>query len=463
LPEASALEHTVVRKALNILGILSFAYLVSFLLVANFKTPLIGEDFALSPPFADRYQSLGRQLAHIAGGVASHSIRWSARLGDQLSILFLTFDKTLFNIANCFVFLVFCVLVLSYATGKLPSLREHATYYSLSIVAALVLLLMPHLGELAFWLNGALVYIWGITILLAFGLPYRLWFAGDDVFRARTPLVWLFYVLAILAGATNENTIPSILLFIYGPWIWSLVRKEKASLPTWYFVGGVLLGIGYAYLLLSPSTEIRQEYYLQFTGATTNDPALYTGRLKDVARGFLEDSWGLLIAGALAVAVSRVAARPRGKNVPDSQLDLLLYFFAACLLSTVLLVAAPYYANKASLLAWFALLCLIVHGVLQLRATRLYALLTPLLIVAGCWVSVTMLHVYSFFYEEAEARHYALVSESQSGALVAEVSPFVTMDSRLLNTREDWLRVASKTAYPYYYGLKEIIYSDAQP
>ena len=152
-------EKTVFRACVFALLILLMA---GTMFLLNTHTPLQMDDYDYSFSW-----STGRPLSGVADVLASqaaHYRLWGGRsVVHTLAQLFLYTGKSVFNIANTAMYVLF-VLEL-YALAK-PKGRRFCWPVLLTIHAALFTL-VPFFGTVFLWLDGACNYLWGTVLALA--------------------------------------------------------------------------------------------------------------------------------------------------------------------------------------------------------------------------------------------------------------------------------------------------------
>ena len=138
----------LMNEFINIKKIIFFLIIICiFIVIAlNFIMPRIGEDFALSVPYSHDQVSLIEKSTEIFSKIVQHSKGWNARLGEQLAILFLSFNKTFFNILNIFITIIYCYLVLIYANGDFPKIDIKTSY--IFLITFTMFFLLPKSGDI---------------------------------------------------------------------------------------------------------------------------------------------------------------------------------------------------------------------------------------------------------------------------------------------------------------------------
>lgn len=142
--------------------------------------------------------------------------------------------KSLFNIMNTFVFLLFIILLLR--------VHNETRWRYLPIVLACILLLFPGFNNAFLWMSGACNYLWVAVLLLVF---CRL--MERDTFKKRYyPLLFLF---GVMCGWTNEAL---IIGFAAGLFCYYLVHRKELTPHRVILFCGLILGA--LFLTLAPGS-----------------------------------------------------------------------------------------------------------------------------------------------------------------------------------------------------------------
>ncbi len=242
------------RKKLNPGGsrlpLLFFAAVFLVLLVFNFMTPLVADDFSYKFSWAD--VSRIRGLGQIIPSMAVHRQITNGRvLVHGLVQLLLIPPKAVFNVLNALNGVLLGLLMLNYC-GE--DLRSRRALLPAVCGAFLIWIVTPAFGQVFLWLDGSVNYSWGITVFLLFLWPYAAIWLGRG-FRF-TPLKAAgFLLLAFAAGALSENGSPSALfaaLCLTG--LTALREKRLRLLP----LAGLAVGcLGLLFLATAPAMSGR--------------------------------------------------------------------------------------------------------------------------------------------------------------------------------------------------------------
>ena len=307
-------EKTAFRACVFALLILLMA---GTMFLLNTHTPLQMDDYDYSFSW-----STGRPLSGVADVLASqaaHYRLWGGRsVVHTLAQLFLYTGKSVFNIANTAMYVLF-VLEL-YALAK-PKGRRFCWPVLLTIHAALFTL-VPFFGTVFLWLDGACNYLWGTVLALAplLVVPKLLNKNGHTV------LSGMGIPICFLSGWTNENTACGVLAAVFLLLADRARRGEKISVTAWLCFAAQAAGA--AVMILAPGNFARASAYAYDSMA-----------LEIVKRLVRITAYTIVYAGVFLAALPLVYETGRAMNAPMQGRK------AAWLLMTALLCA---YAMAAS-------------------------------------------------------------------------------------------------------------------
>lgn len=167
------------------------------------------------------------------------------------------------------------------ALGRWPSIRRADDAFMALVVTALVWLCTPQIGLMLCYRPYTGNYVFGLTVAVAWLLPYRFGVARPARLPRWFALVWL--VVGVLAGMCNEHLGISFLAMAALATL-VVVRRDGragvAGLP-WMIAGLVGFAAGYVLLLTAPSQHLRY--------AGLADQAGYLERI--AARGVRGNLW----------------------------------------------------------------------------------------------------------------------------------------------------------------------------
>ena len=239
---------------------LTLACVFLVMLILNFLTPMIADDYSYSFGMdgIDRIESLG----DIFHSLAAHRVKINGRmLAHFFAYLFLMLPRPIFNFCNALVStLLTAVLFLFYRKKEAGG----SNLILLLCSVFLIWLFTPVFGQVFLWLDGSVNYSWAGLFLLAFLYPfYSAYVYGEDVIHSTVGKI-LFAILAFAAGSYSESASCAVLFILF--LLLLLIRKDSGKFPA-YLLFSFLCGCaGFLFLMTSPSE----------LGGRTSDFSLYT-------------------------------------------------------------------------------------------------------------------------------------------------------------------------------------------
>ena len=129
----------------------------------------------LLPPQSDDLDAYFIASSGIKGGINSY-MNWNGRIGEFLFMSFVgRFNPLLFDFINAIFGTFFIVGIFILAFGKFPNEKLDG-----SILFLIILLLegFASFGANFLWGSGSLNYLWGLSFILLFLIPYRFYYAN---------------------------------------------------------------------------------------------------------------------------------------------------------------------------------------------------------------------------------------------------------------------------------------------
>lgn len=234
-----------------------------FFYILNFLTPLsFGDDYVYSFIWQGQseYEPLSEDAVRISSlrdlfvSQWSHYFTWSGRtVNHTLAQVFLWAGKDVFNFFNAFISVLLIVEIYWCAhKGKITWGFKTGVFCWIFFT---LWAFTPGFSPVFFWLDGACNYLWTAVLLLGFMLPYiRKYYSNDTLVMDSIWLKYGMFLLGLIAGWTNENSICWILvllsLFVY-------TSSKQQVLENWMITGLAGLAFGYMLLMGSPGNVAR--------------------------------------------------------------------------------------------------------------------------------------------------------------------------------------------------------------
>ncbi len=236
---------------------LAWGLLLSFftaLVYLNLITPLWSDDYVYRFVFDARYyydESFARLVCSwqdILDSQLAHYLCTNGRaVVHTLAQFFLAFGYNgLWSVANALCFLALGWLLWRFAARSSKGGQPLHPWAGYLLTLACYWLLLPHHGQLYFWLTGSCNYQWAALLVLAF---LNLLFLPEP--RA---LAWLLFPVALLAGNSNEALSLGLSLALG---CYAIFRREELNLRQ--YIGLACFFIGTGSNVFSPGVAARLE------------------------------------------------------------------------------------------------------------------------------------------------------------------------------------------------------------
>lgn len=184
----------------------------------------------------------------------SHYLTWSGRaVSHTLIQFFLWMGKPVFNIFNAAISVLLIAEIYWCAhKGKI------SVQFNAGIVCWIAFMLWaftPGFSGVFLWISGACNYLWTAVFLLTFLLPYiRKYYCFEDTLAKNGFFKCIMFMLGIIAGWSNENSICWIVLLLM---VFLFVNRKRKEMESWMYSGLAGLIAGYALLMLAPGNVAR--------------------------------------------------------------------------------------------------------------------------------------------------------------------------------------------------------------
>lgn len=212
----------------------------------------VWEGHAMGIPLSEharRIQSFG----DIFYSLKLHYMTWGGRMvAHFFAMFFLWVGKEWFNVVNAGMVVLLLLAMQWIAIGGKVTARLSPFVTALSFFC--VWTFNINFCGTMLWVAGACNYLWTSVFLLMFLIPYVRHYLTDGRVNYPSWFGPLWFVMGLLAGNSNENTICWIGL---SGGLYLLYAWKKKALSAWMLWGLVGLGIGYFALMLAPGNMIR--------------------------------------------------------------------------------------------------------------------------------------------------------------------------------------------------------------
>lgn len=305
-------------------------------LTLNIFTPLIADDYSYSLGIQSVYDILVSQY--------NQYFTWGGRcIAHFLAQFWLLLGKSVFNVANTIVYVFFISLVQFHITGKIKI--NPAVFLPINIF---FWFLVPAWGQNFLWLDGSCNYLWTTTIILLFLVPFRKNQDKSD-FNPNMPVSFLFFLLGIFAGWSNENSSAAVLFLLIAYFAVKIVNRKR--IVAFEVLGTVGFLIGFSLLMAAPGNYIRLEVInvrLEAIGPrVTSTRELFVKRLLerflDITLLYYKNKGFAVMAASLFFGFDLVYHQKR-------KLHIVVYFYAlAAVAACYSMLVSPSFPDRAFL------------------------------------------------------------------------------------------------------------------
>lgn len=243
------------------------AAVFALMLVCNFHTGLIADDFSYlfnfgddwywyDPPYPAPTASRITRVGQILWSMECHRSCMNGRVIAHFFVqLFLLLPKWIFNILNSFVFVLELLMLCKCALIDTKRERERNPWVLPLLFAfsfASIWLFQLHFGQVNLWLDGAINYLWSAVIALFYIYGYiNLILNGR--FSRSVIMNLAFIALSFVTGAYGENSAGAMLVFAFCMIGYKLITERKVNRHTiMAFVSFAATAAGFIYLLTAP-------------------------------------------------------------------------------------------------------------------------------------------------------------------------------------------------------------------
>lgn len=308
----------------RLLTIGGYSCILLLMLLYNYLTPFIADDFWYMFSFADG--SRIRSLGNIVTSIAAHSHIMNGRwVAHSLVQFFGMLPPLVFDIANAIIFTAYIALVykLSSNAGSNPIL--------IPVIFCLVWLWHPDVSDSILWQDGAVNYLWGAVFGLLFISHYV-----NHCFYSRSTGGALrhsaFVVLSFLFGAYSENISAACIFMAMLAMAWQhFYRKEKIDLHL--ILALVFAFLGYVTIYLAPAQWTNK-------AAGTSIVALLTSFVEAV---IMYRSFGVLCIAFVVLLIVNMKEKTQWNTIALSVL-----FLAGSLAANFIMTFAAYYHPRSA-------------------------------------------------------------------------------------------------------------------
>ena len=458
----------------NTIITLWFAYIgimLSYILFINLKTPIIGEDYAffiLKNFSGNIFGKIKYIFYNVIYRFYPDNNTFNLRIGDTLAVLWLNLGdlfgigKILFSFLNSIITLLFFILIFFWGNCRLPNIKSIKDLAIFSTIPVLFLICSNSIGEIFFWCSCALNYLWAGVILLGTAIPYRK-YLHDEKYKMKNKMLLSYVMASYLAGLTNENTVPIIILLGAFLLLRSFIKNGIKKIPIWLLLSVLSMGISYSILLFSPNTKRRTIVYRNMFNLPEN---MSINEVKDnikrVIYSFINNNYKFIILFFIAFFIFFTILFYQLKKNKLKKIILIftnIYENMFVLFLSSISVIALFFAPYTEIRSFFFVQIFIIIFITQINKVILYVLpdnkYKYLPNICFCLLSLVFISRLTFWtldYSKFDSnREKSIQIQKNDAKLPIVVKKYYIERNKYLNTREIW---TSEPAYggSFYYA-----------
>lgn len=416
----------------------------------NCLAPLMSDDYNYAFSFSN-----GKRIASVADLFSSLVRHYQVSNGRFATHFFaqlmLWIGKPVFNVVNSIM-----ALLLLLGLCRLTSDRKHDVLL-VSLWGGSLIVLLPTLGQVMFWLTGACNYLWGTTLIIWTIVPFRHMVLRHN----REPHWWQLALLLpgyLVMGSVSENGSPAAILFMILCCTYQLIQHRRVRIWMWFAIA--FSTVGFLLMLLSPASLARNASSL--SGGTS----LFTRYMPpfiNCVTLFLK--YELFPSCIFLFLFAYALYAKKDRNL----LALSVMLFICGVASHFAMTATGYYPLRAMTVSLLMILAAAAVLFSSLRSTALYPLLLggalTLCLLAGMLCLQAAPQTYDRF-RLAQSREQNMLEAQTLGNLdavtynISSKTKFdVFYDMVDLTYDPEYF---SNAVFARYYGLRSVVIDDLQ-
>ncbi len=313
-------------------------------------------------------------------------------------------------------------------TGRFPSWRRNSDLAILAVGVGLLWFAAPEFASFLFCRAYATNYVWAAAIQLWFVAALRLALQREPgaISNRRLAAMVLF---GVCAGACNEHTGPTLVLFVMACIWWA--RRRDGRLPRELLAAGVGAVVGFGLLFFAPGQD--QRYDGLATRLSLKDRLLARGFTKnlDIFDDLLYSAGPLLVLLLAAIIIGEILerrARPVGDEGATSGPDprpAALRVVGLALVAGVLVTATVFVSPKLGTRFYMHSMLLLAAAFLGVLAafvqnSRNYTPFVVISVLASLYAAGRTVPMFTRLHADSERRLAELAATPVGGTYTAE-------------------------------------------
>lgn len=325
------------KKFKSIVFVFVLAITILAMYTLNEHTPLIVDDYYSK--YIMSTDTLINDLNDVITSVVNFYFSWGGRIGTVFMWNYLPLlGEDVFIYINTIVFIVLLLDVYFLAIG---SFRLMPMAYFM--ILGLVFFFTPAFGQDFLWFSGAVNYLWGSALGLAFLLPYRFQLEREksiiSSFICYAGIIFLGFIVGCYQELIGVSVFACALVAIVSR------RLDKKEIPVWMMAGLIGCLLGLIVFAIAPGNYVR-------LGVSGHDYSVFKNIL------FITKwLWSL---DSLAVPISILAVMSLLPKIETNKV--VYYFFTSGILSSMYMMALTIDApHRVKVVAFLYFVAFIVY------------------------------------------------------------------------------------------------------
>lgn len=346
------LNNSFTKKDLFLVAALLVLVGITYFLIYQLNRfyPIFADDFPFSMVYGttQRLESISQLITSQYLFFMDHSGR---TIEHSIAQILLMLGTPWLDILQTFAFVCLCLTIYAIANFK-----KQTNPYLFCFIVLFIWFFQPAFAPTVLNITSGAVYMWGTLINLLFIYPYYKYYISDTPPKKQLKIS-LFFLFGIVAGWTQENMSPSMILIISAFTILRFRETKKAE--AWTIAGIVGAVIGCALLVGAPGNYVR----LDADVAALSSPTVpfYVNGIYNIIGGYFKHSIGISIVYIIGVGLYYFL--PKKEEQPKVLLISIL-FIATSMIATALMIASPIFPARA----WFGIVILMIVAIAILYA-----------------------------------------------------------------------------------------------
>ncbi len=408
------------KRKILIGRVIIIAAIYLFMLVCNFLTPMLVDDYTYVYSFVDGSEM--DSVFDIFPSIVAHASKMNGRhVAHFFAQLFLFIPQIIFKLLNP---AVFCLLL--YIIAKIAS--KEVQIKSLALGFGLIFVFEPVFGQVNLWLDGACNYLFSYAVCLLWLFSFISEYENGEKNRPAY-LKILIVLLGFFAGGWNENVSAATIFMALLVIAVMFIKHRKVKLELWLSLA--FAAVGFLLMALAPAESANKISGMDF------------GMLREnivIATKMLTEITPLILLYTALLTVSFMTSGVTDKNIIATVLAL-----GGLASNYIMIVAAYYHERSAAYTAvLFAAGCVVLcRSLWDAGAKKLVACVISLTLVGCAYFAVIGTNDIYLSWRDAKANEEYLIACHDSGKRSAEIV---------------WIH--GETKYSPVYGMKYIDVND---